>query len=120
MAFLSLLSGVVCSVALHTDAGLTFAWTEEHISHQRIRHLDDQLGRLRRSWDELRAEQLSQLGVGTALQAKTAASVAAAAAAPDLATIKAAMEVGIKRAVEIQPGPLIQRINMLEQREAEH
>ena len=120
MAFVSDLSGVVRSLARHTDAGLTQSWTEGHTLHQRVRHLDDQLGGLSRSGDELRAEQLSQLSVLTALQANTAAAVAAAAAAPDLATIKAAMEVEIKRAVETQLGPLIQRINELEQREAEH
>ena len=114
------LSGVVRSLAQHTDAGLTQACTEGHTLHQRVCYLDDQLGRLSRSGDEPRAEQLSQLSVLTALQANTAAAVAAAAAAPDLATNKAAMEVEIKRAVEAQPGPLIQRINELEQREAEH
>ena len=120
VAFVSDLSGVVRSLARHTDAGLTQAWTEGHTLHQRVRHPDDQLGQLSRSGDELRAEQLSQLSVLTALQANTAAAVAAAAAAPDLATIKAAMEVEIKRAVEAQLGPLTQRINELEQREAEH
>ena len=120
VAFVSDLSGVVRSLARHTDAGLTQAWTEGHTLHQRVRHLDDQLGRLSRSGDELRAEQLSQLSVLTALQANTTAAVAAAAAAPDLATIRAAMGVEIKRAVEAQLGPLTQRINELEQREAEH
>ena len=120
VAFLSDLSRAVRSLARHTDAGLIQAWTEGHTLHQRVRGLDDQLGRLSRSGDELRAEQLSQLSVLTALQANTATAVAAAAAAPDLATIKAAMEVEIKRAVEAKLGPLIQRINKLEQREAEH
>ena len=110
VAFMSDLSGVVRSLARHTDAGLTQAWTEAHTLHQRVRHLDDQLGRLRRSGDELRAEQLSQLSVLTTLQAKTA----------DLRTIKAALEAEIKRAVEAQLGPPIQRINELEQRESEY
>ena len=107
LAFVSDLSGVIRSLARQTNAGLTQAWTEGHTLHQQVRHLDDQLGRLSRSGDELRAEQLSQLSVLTALQANTAAAVAvaAAAAAPDLATIKAAMEVEIKRAVEAQLGP---------------
>ena len=87
--------------------------------HQRVANLDEQLGRLSRSWDELRAGQLSQLSVVTALQANTAAAVAAAAAAPHPATIKAAMEVEIHPAVKAQLGPLIQRINELDQREAE-
>ena len=120
VAFVSNLSGVVRSLARHTDTKLTQAWTKGHTLHQRVRHLDDQLGRLSRSGDELWAEQLSQLSVLIALQAKTATAVAAAVAAPDLATIQAAMEVQIKRAVEAQLGPLIQRINELEQREAEH
>ena len=120
LAFVGDLSGVVRSFARHTDSGLTQAWTEGHTLHQRVCHLDDQLGRLSRSGDELRAEQLSQLCVLTALQANTAAPVDAAAAAPDLATIKAAMQVEIKRAVEAQLGPLMQRINELEQKEAEH
>ena len=120
VAFVSDLSGVVRSLAQHTDAGLTQAWTEGRTLHQRVRHLDNQLGQLSRSGDELRAEQLSRLSVLTALQANTAAAVAAAAAAPVLATIKAAMEVEIKRAVEAQLGPLTQRINELEQQEAEH
>ena len=120
VAFVSDLSAVVRSLARHTDAGLTQAWTQGHTLHQRVHHRDDQLRRLSRSGDELRAEQLSQLSVLTALQANTAAAVAAAAAAPDLATIKAAMEVDIKRAVEAQLGPLIQRINELEQRETKH
>ena len=123
VAFVSDLSGVVRSLARHTKAGLTQAWTEGHTLYQRVRHLDDQLGGLSRSGDELRAEELSQPSVLTALQvqqANTAAAVTAAAAAPDLATIKAAMEVEIKRAVEVQPRPLIQRINELKQWEAEH
>ena len=120
VAFVSDLSGVVHSLARHTDAGLTQAWSEGHTLHQRVGHLDDKLGRLSRSGDELRAEQLSQLSVLTALQANTAAAVAAAAAAPDLATIRAAMEVEIKRAVKGQLGPLTQRIYELEQREAKH
>ena len=120
VVFVSNLTGVVRSLARHTDAGLTQVWAEGHTLHQRIRHLDDQLGRLSRSGDELRAEQLSQLSVLTALQANTAAAVAAAAAAPDLATIKAAIEAEIKRAVEVQLGPLMGRINELEQQEAEH
>ena len=120
VAFVSDLSGVVRLLARHPDAGLAQAWTEGHTLHQRVRHLDDHLGRLSGSGDELRAEQLSQLSVLTALQAKTAAAVAAAAAAPDLATIKAAIEVEIKRAVESQLSPLIQRIIELEQGEAEH
>ena len=56
----------------------------------------------------------------TALQAKTVAAVAADAAAPDLVTFKAAMGADIEHAVGVQLGPLIQRINELEQREAEH
>ena len=120
LAFVSNLSGVVRLLARHTDAGLTQARNEGHTLHQRVRVLDDQLGRLSRSGDELRAEQLSHLSVLTALRANTAAAVAAAAAAPDLATIKAAMEVHIKRAVEAQLGLLIQRMNELEQREATH
>ena len=120
VAFVSNLSGVVRSLARHNDAGLTQAWTEGHTLHQPVRHLDNQLRRLSRSGDELWAEQLSQLSILTALQPNTAAAVAAAAAVPDLTTIKAAMELEIKRAVEAQLGPLIQRINELEQREAEH
>ena len=120
VAFKSDLSGVVRSLARHTDAGLTQAWTEGHTLLQRVRYLDDQIGRLGRSGDELRAEQLSQLSVLTALQANTAAAVAAAAAAPDLATIKPAMEVEIKRTVEAQLDRLTQRINEVEQREAQH
>ena len=120
MAFVSDLSGVVPSLARHTDAGLTQAWTEGQTLHQRVRHLDDQRVRLSRSGDEVRAEQLSQLSVLTALQANTAAAVAPAAAALVLATIKAALEVEIKRAMEAQLGSLTQRIKELEQREAEH
>ena len=56
VAFVSDLSGVVRSLARHTDAGLTKAWTEGHTLHGRVCHLDDQLGRLSRSGDELRAE----------------------------------------------------------------
>ena len=119
VAFVSHLSGVVPSLAQHTDARLTQAWTEQHTLHQRVRHLDDQLGRLSRSGDELWAEQLSQLSVLTALQANTAAAITAAAAALDLATIQAAMEMEMEHVVEIQLGPLIQRINALEQRGAE-
>ena len=50
-------------------------------------------------------------------QANTAAVVAAAAGATDVGTIKAAMEVEIKRAVEVQLSPLIQQIKELEQQE---
>ena len=123
VAFVSDLSGVVCSLARHTDAGLTQSWTEGHSLHQRVCHVDDHLERLIRSGDEPRAEQSSPLSVRTALkvqQANTAAAVAAAAGAPDLVTIKAAMEVQIKCAVEVQLGPRIQQMNEPEQRKAEH
>ena len=120
VAFVSDLSGDVRSLARHTDAVLTQAWTEGYTLHQQVCHLDDQLGRLSRSGDELRPEQLSQLSVLTALQGNTAVAVADAAGAPDLATIKAAMEVEIKCNVEVQLGPLIQGNNELEQQEAEH
>ena len=119
LAFVSDLSGVVRSLARQTNAGLTHAWTEGHTLHERVPNLDDQFGRLCRSGDELRAEQLSQLSVLTALQANTAAAVAAAAAAPDLATIKLDIEVEIKRAVDAQLRLLIDCINEPEQREAE-
>ena len=120
VAFVSDLSGVVRSLARQTDAGLTQAWTEGHSLHRRVCALDDQLGRLSRSGDELWAEQLSQLSALAALQVNTAAAAAAAAAAPSLLTIKAAMELEIKNAVDAQLSPLAQRINELEQREAEH
>ena len=123
LTFVRELTGVVRWLARHTNAGLTQASTEGHTLHQRVRHLADQLGRLSRSRDELLAEELSQLSVLTASQVKqgnTAAPVAAAAAAPDLATIKGAIEVEIKRAVELQLSPLIPRINEMEQRETEH
>ena len=80
VAFVSDLSGVVRSLARHTNAGVTQAWTEGHTFQQRVRHLHNQLGQLSRSGDELRAEQLSQLSILTALQANTAPAVAAAAA----------------------------------------
>ena len=81
VAFLGDLSGVVRSLARHTDAGLTQARTEGHTLHQRVRHLHDQLALLNRSGDELRAEQLSQISVLTALQANTLAAAVTAAAA---------------------------------------
>ena len=114
------LSRVGRSLARHTHAGLTQTWTEGLTLHQRVCHVDDQLAQLSRSGAELPAEQLSQLSVLTVLQANTAAAVAAAAAIPDLATTKAAMEVELKRAVEAQLGPLMQRINELVQRETGH
>ena len=120
LAFVSDRSGIICSLARHTDARLTQAWTERHTLHQRVSYLDDQPGRLSGSGDELRAKQLSQLSVPSALQGNTGAAVATAAAAPDLATIWAAMELDIKRAVDLQLGPLIHLISELEQREAEH
>ena len=100
VAFISDLSGVIRSLTRHTDAELTHAWTEGHTLHQRVRHLDDQLGRQRRYGYELRDEQRSQLSVLTALQANTADAVAAAAATSDLATIKtklATMEAGLQQ-----------------------
>ena len=121
VAFVSDLSGVVRSLAWHTNAGLTQASTEGHTLYHRVRRLDDQLKRLSRSEDELRAEQLSPLRVLTALQVQqpnTPAAVTAAAAAFELATIKAPMEVEIKHAVEVQLTRLMQRINWLEQGEA--
>ena len=105
VAFLSDLSGVVRSLAWHTAAGLSQAWTEGHTLHQRVHHLADQLRWLSTSRHELRAEHLSKLSVLTTLQANTAAVGMAAAAAPDLATIQAATEMEIKRAVQIQLGP---------------
>ena len=120
VAFVCNLSGVIRSLARHTNARLTQAWTEGHTLQQRVRHVDNQLARLIRSGDELRAKHLSQLSVLTALQANTAAAVAAAAAVPDLTTIRAAMEVEIKRAVKVPLGPLIKPINELEQQESEH
>ena len=123
MAFVSDLSLFVRSLARHTYAGLTQGWTEGHTLCQRVCHLDDQLGRLSGSADELWAEKLSQLSVLTALQvqqANTATAATAAAAASNLANIKAAMAIEIRCAVEVQLSPLIQQLNGLEQREAEH
>ena len=77
VAFVSNQSGIARSLAWHTAAGLTHAWTEGYILHQQVRHLDDQLWRLSRSGDDSWAEQLGQLSVLTALQVQQANTAAA-------------------------------------------
>ena len=110
VAFVIDLSGVVRSLPRQTDAGLFQAWTKGYTLHQRVRHLDDQLGRLSSSGDLFRAEERGELNVLTILQVEQATisvGVNANAAGPGMPTMKAAMEAEINRAVQAQLNPLV-------------